>query len=143
MAQPGARGVEVRIDERALARLVYGQSGPVFRAMARAGETATQLAKRNAPVGERNSKSPEGHPAGYLRSQIGWKIKVEHGQVVVDVVSPALTSQANTKPNEPYALYMERPDLRPYGVPSWVRAKEGPYLTPAVEEAIRTIFGGI
>lgn len=140
MAQPGGRGVDVRIDESLLRRLCTGPDGPVFQAMVQIGQEGAQEAKRRAPVGERGSKSPLGHPSGWLRSQIGWQISVKAGQVVVDVISPAVTSPANPKPGEPYALYMERPDLRPYGVPSWVRAKEGPYLVPGVEDTILRVI---
>jgi hypothetical protein len=148
VAAVGGRGFgnsaigDVVIDQAAVEALIHGPAGPVGRLIVDLAQTTAQLAKRNAPVGERSSKTPGGHPSGWLRSQIGWTVGVEGGDVVADIVSPALTSPANPKPGEPYSLYMERPGLRPYGVPAWVRAKEGPYLVPALEEAIRTRLGG-
>lgn len=143
MAAPGGRGVvDVRIDEAELARLTRSASGPLVTAMARLGERATQLAKAAAPVGDRSSKTPEGHPSGWLRSQIGWRLSIEGGQIVVDVISPAVTSPASVIPGEPYALYIERPELRVHhGGPAWLYAKDGPYLEPSVHRAIAEVFG--
>jgi hypothetical protein len=143
VAAPGGRGVvDVRINEAELARLTRSASGPVVMAMARLGERATQLAKAAAPVGDRSSKTPEGHPSGWLRSQIGWRLSIEGGQIVVDVISPAVTSPASVIPGDPYALYIERPELRVHhGGPDWLYAKDGPYLEPSVHRAIAEVFG--
>ena len=135
-----ADGVSVEVDQAALNALLSSPAGPLGRMMVDLGQTGTQEAKRRAPVGERSSKTPGGHPSGHLRSQIGWDVTVDDGQIVTNFMSPAVTSPANPKPGEPYALYLERPELRPYGVPSWVRAAEGPYLEPAVMQSIREVL---
>lgn len=142
MAAIGGRGYgNVVIDQAAIEALVHGPAGPVGRLIVDLAQTTTQLAKAKAPVGERSSKTPGGHPSGWLRSQIGWEVYADGDEVVADIATPAVTSSANPRPGEPYGLHMERPDTRPYGVPDWVRAKEGPYLEPAMNDAIRARLG--
>jgi hypothetical protein len=128
---------DVRIDEDALARFLADPSGPVGQMLAKLGQRGAQIVKRRAPVGQRNSKL--GHPSGYLRSRIGWEMGGDSDGLYVDISSPARTSKFNPFPNEPYGLYNERPRLRRHGVPEWVRAKEGPYMVPGLEELMGTL----
>lgn len=142
MANVGGRGFgDVTIDQAALDALIHSEAGPVARLLVQVGQQTTQAAKRNAPVGTRSSKSPEGHPSGWLRSNIGWAIGREGGDLVVDIVSDAVTSKANPWPGEPYSLFVEEPSLRPRGIPAEWRAKEGPYLRPAFAEALQRVLG--
>lgn len=143
MATVGGRGYgDVTVNQDVLDALVRSPAGPVARLLVQVGQETTQIAKRNAPTGARSSKTPGGHPSGYLRSQIGWAVGTVGGRLCVDVVSDAVTSPASNRPGSPYALYHERPDLRPYGIPAEWAAKEGAYLTPAFYEALARIGSG-
>ncbi len=143
MASIGGRGFgDVKVNQDVLDALISSPAGPVARMLVQVGQETTQVAKRNAPTGTRSSKSPDGHPSGYLRSRIGWAIGTVGGRLCVDIVSDAKTSPANPWPGEPYALWNERPDLRPRGIPAEWRAKEGPYLVPAFAEALARISTG-
>lgn len=143
MTTVGGRGFgDVRVNQDVLDALVNSPAGPVARLLVQVGQETTQVAKRNAPTGAKSSKTPGGHPSGYLRSQIGWAIGTYRGRLCVDVVSDAKTSAANPWPGEPYGLWNERPDLRPRGIPAEWRAREGPYLVPAFAEALARIGAG-
>jgi hypothetical protein len=143
VATVGGRGYgDVTVNQDVLDALVNSPAGPVARMLVQVGQETTQVAKRNAPTGAKSSKTPGGHPSGYLRSQIGWAIGSVGGRLCVDVVSDAKTSPANPWPGENYALFNERPDLRPRGIPAEWRAKEGPYLVPAFYEALARIGSG-
>ncbi len=143
MATVGGRGAgSVTVNQDVLDALVNSPAGPVAKLLVQVGQETTQIAKRNAPVGARGSKTPGGHPSGWLRSQIGWTLGRTDGHLSVDVVSDAVTSPANPWPGEPYALFNERPDLRPRGIPAEWRAKAGPYLVPAFAEALARIGSG-
>lgn len=134
MAVGGRLDGDVVLDDAAIDRLLNSPAGPVGQLLATIGQRVTQEAKRRAPVGDRNSK--RGHPAGYLRSQIGWRVAHDTRGLYVDIASPARTSPYNPFPNEPYGLYNERPSRRSHGVPEWVKAKEGPYMVPALRAII-------
>jgi len=134
----GGRGIaDVRVDQAAVDALVNGPAGPVAAFLVNLAQRTTQEAKRGAPIGDQNSKL--GHPSGYLRSQIGWIMGRDTTGLYADIGSPALTSRHNPHPGQPYGLYNERPDLRPYPVPKWVKDKEGPYLAPALEMIIGSL----
>lgn len=144
MASIGGRGFgDVKVNQDVLDALVNSPAGPVARLLVQVGQETTQVAKRRAPTGTRSSKSPDGHPSGYLRSRIGWAIGTVGGRLCVDIVSDAVTSPANPRgAGDPYSLWNERPDLRPYGIPAEWRQREGPYLTPAFYEALARIDSG-
>lgn len=143
MASVGGRGYgDVTIDQAALDALIHSEAGPVARLLVQVAQETTQIAKRNAPVGDRSSKTPGGHPSGYLRSQIGWAIGRVGGDLCVDIVSDAVTSPASPVPGTPYAVELEEPSLRKRGIPSEWKAKEGPYLRPALIEAMGRVIGG-
>lgn len=130
-----AIGGRINVDQVAIDALLYSPTGPVAALLVDVTQQVTQVAKRNAPVGE-PSKTPQGHPAGHLRSQIGWTL-LPGPELATRVSSPAKTSQASVKPGEPYGLHNEAPWTRPRGVPPHLTAKEGPYLVPALYE----VFG--
>lgn len=145
MASPGGRGfgdgdVKVTVDQAALDALVASPAGPAGRLAITWAQETTQIAKRNAPVGA-NSKTPEGHPGGWLRSHGGWNVAVEGGQIVAVVVFDAVTSRANPFPGEPYPLHIEDPSTRPRKPPPFAR-DDKPFLVPAALEALRQVFGG-
>jgi len=132
-----AVGGRIVVNQAAIEELLHSPAGPVAAFLVDVTQRVTQTAKRNAPVGV-PSHTPEGHPAGYLRSQIGWSLIPGH-DLVTRVYSPARTSRASVVPNEPYGLYNEVPRLQPRGLPAHLRAKEGPYLVPALNE----VFNGL
>ena len=127
-------GPDVILDDAAISRFLSSPAGPVGQLLATLAQRVTQEAKKRAPVGDRSSKL--GHPSGYLRSRIGWKSGHDRRGLFVDISSPARTSEHNPFPDEPYGLHNERPRLRRHGVPDWVKAKEGPYMVPALESVI-------
>ena len=130
-------GVDVRLDDAAISAFLAGPAGPVGRLLARLGQRTTQEAKKRAPVGARDSKY--GHPSGYLRSQIGWRLGRDGRGQYVDISSPALCSDANPfTPRGPYSLWNEVPGSAPNHahLPAWIRDKEGPYLRPALHQII-------
>lgn len=132
-----AVGGRVVVNQAAIDRLVSSPAGPTGRAMVRLAERATQAAKAVAPVGK-PSRTPAGHPSGYQRSQIGWNLHVDGGDIVVDVLSPALTSQANPYPGpgKSYPLQQEDPSRVDWKVPPPF-AGVGPSLVPAVLGVVR------
>lgn len=143
MATIGGRGYgDVKVNQDVLDALISSPAGPVARMLVQVGQETTQVAKRNAPTGAKSSKSPDGHPSGYLRSRIGWAVGTYRGRLCVDIVSDAKTSPANPWPGEPYALHVEVPSTRPRGIPSEWRDREGPYLVPAFYEALARINTG-
>ena len=143
MANIGGRGFgDVVLDQQVLDALIHSPAGPVARLLVKVGEQTTQEAKRRAPVGDRSSKTPGGHPSGWLRSNIGWAVGRDGGDLVVDIVSDAVTSDANPRgPGDPYGRWNEVPEERPYGIPQKWRAKEGPYLRPAFLDVIKRVIG--
>jgi hypothetical protein len=135
-------GRDVTINAAALDALVASPAGPVAKLLVSVAQETTQIAKRNAPVGDRSSRSPQGHPSGWLRSNIAWTIGTLDGDLCVEIVSDAVTSPASPRPGEPYALHNEVPSLRRHAIPSAWAAKEGPYLQPAFVEALNAVLGG-
>jgi hypothetical protein len=136
----GARGIDVQLDERALEVFLTSPAGPVARLLADLGQRVTQEAKRRAPVGARNSKY--GHPAGYLRSRIGWELGHDARGLYADIGSPALNSEANPfTPRGPYGYWNEVPGSAPHHshLPAWITDKEGPYLRPALAAVIGSL----
>ena len=130
-------GPDVVLDDRAIEQFLTSPAGPVGQLLATLAQRVTQEAKRRAPVGARDSK--HGHPAGYLRSQIGWSVKRDNRGLYADIISPARSSQANPfTPGGKYALWNELPGTAPNHshLPSWILDKEGPYLRPALEAII-------
>lgn len=130
-----AVGGRITVNQAAIDALLHSPAGPVAALVVDVTQQVTQVAKRNAPVGE-PSHTPQGHPAGYLRSQIGWTL-LPGPDIATRVSSPARTSAASVVPDEPYGLHNEVPSTRPHGVPAHLTAKEGPYLVPALYE----VFG--
>ncbi len=111
-------------DEANLNALLNSPAGPVGALTVKVLQEIAQEAKRRAPVGE-PSHTPEGHPAGYLRSQIDWRLIGGGGMPAGRVESPAVTSAANPRgPGQPYAYEQETT-----GAPHW---PAHPYLVPAV-----------
>jgi hypothetical protein len=133
-------GPDVVLDERALQQFLTSPAGPVGKLLATLAQRVTTEAKRRAPVGDRDSKY--GHPAGYLRSQIGWSLHRDARGLYADVISPARNSQANPfTPGGKYALWNELPGTAPNHshLPAWITDKEGPYLRPALEAVIGSL----
>jgi hypothetical protein len=135
-----ALGADVVIDERALMEFLTSPAGPVGEFLARLAVRVTEGAKQRAPVGDRDSKY--GHPAGYLRSQIGWQSGGDSHGLFVDIISPAKNSQANPfTPGGAYAVWNELPGTAPHHdhLPTWILDKEGPYLRPALESVMGSL----
>lgn len=133
-------GGDVRVDDQALAVFLTSPAGPVGQFLADIGRKVTREAKRRAPVGDRDSKY--GHPAGYLRSQIGWKTGRDSKGLYVDIISPAKNSRANPfTPGGAYAVWNELPGTAPHHahLPAWITDKEGPYLRPAIEAVMGSL----
>lgn len=142
MAVGGRIGDDVVIDDAALERFLNSPAGPVGKLLSTLGQRVTQEAKKRAPVGARNSKSPGGHPSGWLRSQIGWSLHHDSRGLYVDIISPARNSQANPfTPGGKYALWNELPGTAPNHshLPEWITSKEGPYLRPALQAIIGSL----
>lgn len=136
-------GRSARVKQNELNRLVRSPTGPIGRLILSVIQEVGQEAKRRAPVGARSGKLPGSRPSGYLRSQIEWEVKVGSEGIVGIVRSPATTSVNSNHPGSPYGLYNEVPSLRPYGIPGEWRAKEGPYLRPALEAVLARRFGSL
>jgi hypothetical protein len=125
-------GLRVEFDEAEYDRIVRSPAGPVAKYIYGLAQRITQVAKRRAPVGK-NSKTPEGHPAGWLRSQQEWSGGVDGEGVYADLGNPALTSRANPFPDEAYGEHIEFPSTRPRKPPPFARGDQ-PYTIPAVLE---------
>jgi hypothetical protein len=129
---PNIGGIRVEVDQGEYDRIVRSPAGPVAKYIYGLAVKITQVAKRRAPVGK-PSKTPQGHPSGYLRSQMEWSGGMDGQGVFADLGNPALTSLANPRPNEPYAEEIEFPDRRKHKPPPFARDDQ-PYLVPAVLE---------
>jgi hypothetical protein len=139
----GGRGIDVQLDQQAIAALFHGHDSPVGRDLQQRGERGAQSAKRHCPV------SPVGasdHPSGQLRSAIGWEPGEDGEGLYVDVgVDPSSPAAA-------YALPVEL-GARPHVIESHgdypLRDRKGnvfgrsvqhpgnpaqPYLQPAIDD---------
>jgi hypothetical protein len=133
-------GGDVRIDEQALAVFLTSPAGPVGRFVGDLAKKVTAEAKVRAPVGDRDSKL--GHPRGYLKSKIGWRLGRDTVGLYADIISPARSSEANPfTPNGPYAYWNEVPGSAPHhsSLPAWIRDNEHPYLRPALESIVGSL----
>lgn len=111
---------------------LFGPAGDVAEFHAKVVTDVYARALQKAPIGE-PSKTPEGHPAGWLRSQMHWEFA---GELEAWVVTEAVLSKASGRPGDPYARWIERPEERPWAPPPFAR-DDRPYLIPALDE----IFG--
>jgi hypothetical protein len=124
--------VTVVVDDAAIEAL-FGPAGPVAEFfVSRVVVPVFDRAQLRAPVGQ-PSKTPEGHPAGWLKSQITWEFV---GPLEARVSTSAVLSKASGRPGDPYGRWIERPQERPWKPPPFARA-DRPYLVPALDE----IFG--
>ena len=120
--------VTVVLDELGIEEL-FAPAGEVARFHAKVSERVFVRALNNAPVGA-PSKTPEGHPAGWLRSQMAWDFT---GPLESRISTSAVLSQASQRPGDPYARWIERPEERPWAPPPFARG-DRPYLVPALNE---------
>jgi hypothetical protein len=127
--------VLVIIDELEYARL-FSPAGPVAAFVAETTGRVYVRAQERAPVGQ-PSKTPEGHPAGWLRSQIAWALV---GDLEGMVSTSAVLSIASSRPGDPYARWIERPEERPWAPPPFARG-DRPYLIPALDDVFRALGG--
>ena len=111
---------------------LFGPAGPVAEFHAEVTTKVYGRALQKAPIGA-PSKTPEGHPAGWLRSQMHWEFA---GELTTWVVTEAVLSKASQRPGDPYARWIERPAERPWAPPPFARA-DRPYLVPALDEILR------
>lgn len=126
---------EVVVYDDVIAAL-FGPAGPVNEFVVQVTTDVYGLALQKAPVGE-PSKTPEGHPAGWLRSQMHWEFA---GELETRVVTEAVLSKASQRPGDPYARWIERPEERPWAPPPFARADQ-PYLVPALNEIFDRLEG--
>ncbi|GLY32132.1 hypothetical protein [Kineosporia sp. NBRC 101731] len=127
--------VLVIIDEEGLAGL-FSPAGPIAAFVAETTQRVHARAQERAPVGA-PSKTPEGHPSGWLRSQISWVLV---GDLEGMVSTSAVNSVAAPRPGDPYARWIERPNERPFAPPPFARG-DRPYLVPALDDIIRDLGG--
>lgn len=125
----------VVIDELVYTAL-FSPAGPVAAFVAETTESVYDRARERAPVGK-PSKTPEGHPAGWLKSQIKWALV---GDLEGMVSTDAVLSIASSRPGDPYARWIERPQERPWAPPPFAR-QDKPYLVPALEDIFRELGG--
>jgi hypothetical protein len=124
-------GVRVEVDVSEYDRIVHSAAGPVAQYLYKLGALIVQEAKRRAPVGQ-PSKTPAGHPSGWLRSHVWWAAGRDGRTVTVDIGDDALTSKANPFPGEPYAAQIEGVEPRKRKPPPFARGDK-PYVLPAVD----------
>jgi hypothetical protein len=137
---PGRGGARVEIDAGEYDRIVRSPAGPTARYLYGLTARIVQEAKRRAPVG-RPSKTPAGHPSGWLRSGIWWKGRVDGRAVVTEIGDDVVTSKANPSPGEPYAAQIEGVEKRKRKPPPFARGLQ-PFVLPAVEAVFRQEDGG-
>ncbi len=125
----------VILDEEGIASL-FSPAGPVAGFLTEVTTKVYARALQKAPIGE-NSKTPEGHPAGWLRSQMHWEFA---GDLVTWVVTEAVLSKASHRPGDPYARWIERPNERPWAPPPFAMGVR-PYLVPALDEIFDELGG--
>jgi hypothetical protein len=125
--------VTVVLDDPAIEAL-FGPAGQVAEFHAKVSERVFVRALNNAPVGA-PSKTPEGHPAGWLRAQMRWDFT---GPLESRVSTSAVLSKASSRPGDPYARWIERPEERPWKPPPFARA-DRPYLVPALDEIFKEL----
>lgn len=118
----------VIVDDLAIAAL-FGPAGPVNEFVVDVTTQVYGRALQKAPIGA-PSKTPKGHPAGWLRSQLHWEFA---GELTTWVVTEAVLSEASQRPGDPYARWIERPGERPWAPPPFARG-DRPYLVPALNE---------
>jgi hypothetical protein len=127
--------VTVVIDDAGLESL-FAPAGPVQEFVTEVTVKVYGRSLFKAPIGQ-PSKTPEGHPAGWLRSQMHW----EHaGELTTRVITEAVLSKASHRPGDPYARWIEKPGERPWAPPPFARG-DRPYLVPALDEIWREVFG--
>lgn len=127
--------VTVVLDEPGIESL-FAPAGPVQEFVTEVTVQVYGRALFLAPVGA-PSKTPEGHPAGWLRSQMHW----EHaGPLSTRVITEAVLSKASGRPGDPYARWIEKPGERPWAPPPFARGDQ-PYLVPALDQIWREVFG--
>lgn len=137
----GNRGaVSLSMDLQEYERIVRSPAGPVAQLVARLAALIAQEGKRRAPVGA-PSKTPEGHPAGWLRSHIWWQSGLDAAGVHAELGDDAVTSPANPFPGEPYPEHIEFPETRPRKAPPFARDAR-PYLVPAAKDVLARELGG-
>ncbi len=125
--------VVVVLDDAGIDSL-FGPAGPVAEFHADVVTTVYARALAKAPIGS-PSKTPEGHPAGWLRSQMHWEFA---GELTAWVVTEAVLSKASGRPGDPYARWIERPQERPWKPPPFAR-DDRPYLVPALDEIFQEL----
>lgn len=118
----------VVLDEAGI-ESIFSPAGPAARFVGDLGRKVFENAYLRAPVGA-PSKTADGHPSGYLRSQMGWYFA---GDLSVRISTSATLSKATHRPGDPYARWIERPQERPWAPPPFARA-DRPYLVPALDE---------
>ena len=114
--------------------MLFGPAGPVAEFHAKVSERVYVRVLNKAPVGA-NSRTPEGHPSGWLRSQIEWTFT---GALESRISTGAVLSKASGRPGDPYARWIERPAERPWKPPPFARA-DRPYLVPALDEILKEL----
>ncbi|GAB3250948.1 hypothetical protein [Kineosporia babensis] len=127
--------VLVIVDE-AVYQSLFSPAGPVAAFVAETTEKVYDRARELAPVGK-PSKTPEGHPAGWLKSQIAWAFV---GDLEGMVSTSAVLSKASSRPGDPYARWIERPEERPWAPPPFAR-QDKPYLIPALTDVFDALGG--
>jgi hypothetical protein len=127
--------VLVVVDDTAIEGL-FSPAGPVAEFHAHVVERVWGRARDRAPVGE-PSKTPEGHPAGWLRDNISWSFT---GPLEARVSTDAVLSSASRRPGDPYARWIERPGERPWSPPPFARGNR-PYLIPALDDIFDELGG--
>lgn len=127
----------VVVDDAAIAAL-FGPAGPVaeytFTVASRVMDRVLFLAPVGAP-----SRTPEGHPSGWLKSQIKFEFA---GDLGYKISTDAVLSKASGRPGDPYGRWIERPQERPWKPPPFARA-DRPYLVPALEQIFADLDRGI
>lgn len=117
---------EVVVDDAAIDRM-FGGAGDVARFHLDVTERVYGQIVATAPVGQ-PSKTPEGHPAGWLRDNIAWEWA---GELTTRISTSAVLSKASHRPGDPYARWIEKPEERPWKPPPFARNDE-PYLVPGL-----------
>lgn len=137
MPNRGARAVEV--DEQELDRLLRSPAGPVAAWLSRVTEKAAQRVKAKAPVGQ-PSRTPAGHPAGFLRSRTEWSLSRDSKGLWSEIGNDAVTSSANPFPGEPYPFQIEDPKQRKRKAPPFARDVK-PWAVQAVMDVLQEETG--
>jgi hypothetical protein len=132
---PNVGGVRVEIDAGEYDRIVSSPAGPTARYLYQLTARIVQRAKLLAPVGA-PSRTPQGHPSGWLRSHIWWESGQDRRGAYTLVGDDAVTSSAAPFPGEPYPEHIEFPRTRKRRPPPFAR-DDRPFVVPAVEAIFR------